>query len=275
MAAFDVRIEEGGLGVKLSPEPLSSQVFGLRVIGVNDPVRASRALIEVGDVLLAINGTRFTDPKEFLQWLRMPPYLLTVLRKEEGTGIPEKLEECGGSSSSSSGVEKLTEKAIQLKLPEGWKVGQATGCNNNCLVDSLLQLLHPDMEEAAREEQAGICRTALVGESRCKPHEFLGAAHIPRLLSLLGVPPEEITVFIVGFAELEKKIAPERIGYGTRQLLVLANVSRHMHFAPVHIHADARIEEGLQVVGALQDVNERAGALDGLFADLLGYSRGG
>eukprot|EP00415_Alexandrium_ostenfeldii_P000833 UN0833 len=106
-------------------------------------------------------------------------------------------------------------------------------------------------------------------------HEFLSAAHIPRLLSLLGILPEETTVFIVGFAELEKKIAPERIGCGTRQLLVLANVSRHVHFAPVHIQPDSRMEESLQVVGALPDSDERAAALDSLLGDLLGYGRRG
>mmetsp|Transcript_82237 Transcript_82237/g.228218 ORF Transcript_82237/g.228218 Transcript_82237/m.228218 type:complete len:111 (-) Transcript_82237:57-389(-) len=83
-----------------------------------------------------------------------------------------------------------------------------------------------------------------------------------------------VKVFIVGFAELEKKITPERIGCGTSQLLVLANVSRHTHVAPVTLPSDPRIKEGLQVVGALRDARERAEALDGLLTELLGYGQG-
>mmetsp|Transcript_73364 Transcript_73364/g.166294 ORF Transcript_73364/g.166294 Transcript_73364/m.166294 type:complete len:320 (-) Transcript_73364:29-988(-) len=311
MATFTIRVEEGGLGVKLSPEPLSSKVFGLRVVRVNDPVRAERAMLQVGDLLYAVNGTTFSDPKDFLQWVRLPPYMLTILRKEEGDAVPDHLLEgasssgaassssavpgqgCSASSGSSCGpgatlaapatgggghqpvaLENLVEQAIQTKLPKGWRVGRATGIDNNCLLDSLLQILRPELNAGSREEQAKSCREALVKEGACSAQQFLNTAHMPRVLALLGVTAEETTVFVVGFAELEQCIAPERCGRGTARLLVLANVSRHAHFAPVFVEEDGRIGDGLKTISALEDAKEREEALDSLFGGLLGYSQG-
>mmetsp|Transcript_39311 Transcript_39311/g.108432 ORF Transcript_39311/g.108432 Transcript_39311/m.108432 type:complete len:322 (+) Transcript_39311:68-1033(+) len=311
MPTFDVRVEEGGLGVKLSPEPLSSKVTGLRVVAVNVPAKAERAMLQVGDVLLAVNGTTFADAKEFLQWVRLPPYLLTVLRdardEAEARAMAESASGSGGASSSSghpprassssggavastAGVSGSTcdatnpgdvdvlgvlALAMQKRLPEMWKIGHATGVENNCLLDSLLQLLQPELDADARQEKARACRTALVEEGLCAACDFLRVTHVPRLLALMGASPETATVCVLGFAELQQELAPERTGSGTERLLVLAGVSRHSHFAPVFTGADPRIAEGLCVVGALQDSQEREEALDGLLAELLGYGRGG
>ena len=98
------------------------------------------------------------------------------------------------------------------------------------------------------------------------------SAHVPPILTLLGALPEATTVYVLGFAELHMRITPERVGRCAGQLLVIANVSRHTHFARFFIVEDRnRISEGLQVIKLIDDSAQREQALDGLVRDLLGF----
>jgi len=98
---FEVHIRQSSqlIGVRLKAEPLSTTVFGLRVIGFKDFQRATLMNgIREGDVLFSVDGMTFADPLDFIASLKSGPYTLRVIRR----GL------IGESRANGSGQQPLT-----------------------------------------------------------------------------------------------------------------------------------------------------------------------
>lgn len=280
---FDVYISEPGLGVRLQPEPLSTTVFGLRVVSINDYQRATvQNGLREGDMLLSLDGMTFPDPRDFISCLKAAPFTLRVIRKgatdDPGIMANEMLLSQSSSSSGSclpNSQPALETKAmralIQMRLPPNWHVGTASGLGNNCLIDSLFQALDPSLidQNGLREEKAPQCRQALMAQGLCNDSQFLDTSHIIHILRLLDQNVERMTIFVLSFVELESQIAPERIGTGER-IIFIANVHRHMHFDPVFTN-DNRIHTLAEIVAGMANADNlsRAEMLDAGINELL------
>lgn len=79
--ARTIFVESAGLGVRIEQMQVSPTVACYQVLYVNDPDCAEALGLRAGDVLYGIDGGTFRTPEAFLQKLKKPPFVLTILRR--------------------------------------------------------------------------------------------------------------------------------------------------------------------------------------------------
>lgn len=79
--AHSVFIEKGSLGVGVEPLALSSSVLALKVMYFTDAVRAASYNLDVGDLILSLDGQTFTHADRFLERVKSPPFQVVALKQ--------------------------------------------------------------------------------------------------------------------------------------------------------------------------------------------------